>query len=98
MLVAQSVAHGRQLHRRHRVEEAGRQTAKTAIAQTRVRLLVKDLPPLAAVKTPPDHRIEHEVQNVVAERAADEKLDRNVVDPLWILVRVGLVRLQPTLR
>ena len=98
MLVAQSVAHRRQLHRRHRVEEARRQTAKTAIAQTRVRLLVKDLPPLAALKTPPDDRIEHEVQDVIAERAADEKLDRDIVDPLWILARVGLVRLKPTLR
>jgi hypothetical protein len=58
---------------------------------------VKDLPPLAAVKTPPDDRIEHEFQDVIAERAADEKLDRDIVDPLWILARVGLVGLKPTI-
>ncbi len=79
-------------------EETGRQTPEAAIAEARVRLLVKDLPPLTVVKTPPDYRIEHEVQDVIAERAADQELDRNIIDPLWILARVGLVGLQPTLR
>ena len=94
MLVAQSIAHRRQLHRRHRVKEAGRQPAEAAIAQPGVGLLVKDLPPFAAVaaETLLDDRIEHEVHDIVAERTADEKLDREIVDPLRILARVGLVR------
>jgi len=48
MLVAQSVAHRRQLHRGHRVEEARGQTAEAAVAQTRIGLLVKHLPPTRA--------------------------------------------------
>ncbi len=78
-------------------EETGRQTPEAAIAQTRVGLLVKDRPPLVTVlvESLPDHGIEHEVHDVVAERAADEKLDRDVIDPLRVLARVGLVRSQP---
>ena len=49
MLVAQPVTHRGQLHRGHRVEEAGRQTPEAAVAQPGVGLLVKDLPPFAAV-------------------------------------------------
>ena len=81
-------------------EEAGRQTAKAAVAQARVGLLVKNLPPLVAVliESPLDHGIEHEIHHVVAERAADQKLDRDVVDPLRILARVSLVGAQPTIR
>ena len=78
-------------------EEAGRQTAEPAVAQTCVGLLVKNFPPLVSVLVEglPDHRIEHEVHDVVAERAADEKLDRDVVDPLRILACIGFVRAQP---
>ena len=81
-------------------EEAGRQTAEAAIAQARVGLLVQDLPPLATVlaEAPLDQRIEHEVHDIVGERAADEKLDREIVDPLRILARVGLVGAQPAVR
>ena len=100
VLIAQAIAHRRQLHRGHRVEEAGGETTETAIAQAGVRLLVKDLPPLAAVafETRSDDRIEQEVHHVVAERTADEKLDRDVIDPLRVLARIGLVGAQPTVR
>ena len=79
------------------VKEAGRQTTEAAVAKTRVGLLVEDLPPLATVaaKTPLDYGIEHEVHDIVAERAADEELDREIVDPLRIVARVGLVGAQP---
>ena len=41
VLVAQAVAHGRELHRGHRVEEAGRQPAESAVAQAGVGLLLR---------------------------------------------------------
>ena len=48
VFVSQAVAHGRQLHGRHRVQEAGRQSAEPAIAQRRVRLLLEQLDPVDA--------------------------------------------------
>ncbi len=97
VLVAQSIAHRGQLHRRHRVEEAGGETTETAIAQSRVGLLVKDLPALTAVcaETRPHYGIEQEVHHIVAKRTADEKLDRDLIDALRILARIGLVGAQP---
>ncbi len=100
VLIAQAIAHRRQLHRGHGVEEAGGETTQTAIAQASVRLLVEDLPPLASVafETRSDDRIEQQIHDVVAERPADEKLDRDVINSLRILVRVGLVGAQPSVR
>ena len=100
VLIAQAIAHRRQLHGGHRVEEAGGQTTQTAIAQARVRLLVEDLPPLAAIafETRPDDGIEQQIHHVVAERTADEKLDRDVINPLRVLARIGLIGAQPSVR
>ena len=98
VLIAQAIAHRGQLHRGHRVEETGGETAETAIAQASVRLLVEDLPPLAAIafETRSDDRIEQEIHDIVAKRTADKKLDRDVIDPLRILARIGLMGAQPT--
>ena len=41
VFVPQAVTHRRQLHRRHRVEEAGRQPAEAAIAEAGVRFLLE---------------------------------------------------------
>ena len=46
VFVAQAVAHGRQLQRGHRVEEAGRQAAEPAVAQAGVGLLLEQLEPV----------------------------------------------------
>ena len=46
VLVAQPVAHGRELQRRHRVEEAGRQPPEPAVAQAGVGLLLEQLEPV----------------------------------------------------
>ena len=98
VLVAQPVAHRRQLQRRHRIEIAGGEPAQAAVAQACIRLLVEDLHPAPAVLVEGalDYRIEHEIEDVVGERAADEELDRQIVDALRVLARVGLVGAQPT--
>ncbi len=61
---------------------------------------MKDFPPLSAVgaKAWANHGIEQEVHDIVAERTADQKLDRDVVDPLRVLAGVGLVGAQPAVR
>ena len=46
VLVAQAVAHGRELHRRHRVEEARGQAPEPAVAQARVGFLLQELEPV----------------------------------------------------
>jgi hypothetical protein len=97
VLVTQAIADRRQLHRRHRIQEAGGQAPQPAIAESRVGLLMEDLPPLAAVfaETPLDLGVEHEIHDVVAERAPNKELDRKIVDPLRVLARVSVIRLQP---
>ena len=61
---------------------------------------MEDLPPLAAIafETRPDNGIEQKVHHIVAERTADEKLDRDIIDPLRILARIRLMSAQPTVR
>ena len=46
VFIAQAVAHGRELHRGHGIEEAGRQAPEPAITQTRVGLLFEQLEPI----------------------------------------------------
>ena len=61
---------------------------------------MEDFPPLAAIgaKTWPDDGIEQEVHHVIGKRTANEKLDRNIVNPLRVLTRIGFIRAQPTIR
>ena len=98
VLVAQTITRRRQRHGRHRIEEAGRQPPETPVAEARVRLLVQKLHPLAAVliESLAHHRIEDEIEDVVGERAADQKLNRDVIDPLRVLAFVSLVGPKPT--
>ena len=99
VLVAQPVAHGRQLHRRHRVEEAGREPPEAAVAEAGVGLLLEEAEPVEVVLRDdlPRDRIEQQVHDVVGERAADQELHRQVVDPLRVLALVGLLGAYPSL-
>ena len=45
-----------------------------------------------------DQRIEREIHDVVGERAADEELNRHIIDPLGIEARVCLIRAEPAIR
>ena len=100
VFVTQPVAHGRELHRGHRVEEAGRQAPEPAVAQARVGLLFEQAEPIEVLLLDglPGERIEQEVRDVVGQRAADEKLHREIVDALGVLALVGVLREHPALR
>jgi hypothetical protein len=100
VFVAQPVAHGRQLQRRHRIEKAGGKPAQTAIAQAGIGLGFDNGRPVELLlgHELTHDRIEAQVEQVVAERAADQELHRQVVDSLGILPRIGLFRAMPTLR
>jgi hypothetical protein len=96
----QPVAHGRKLHRRHRVEKARRQASEPPIAEAGVRFLLEKAEP---VETPAPRgfvhdRIEQKVRDVVGQRAADEELHGQVVDALGVLSFVGLLGAHPALR
>ena len=43
-------------------------------------------------------RIEQQIRDIVCERAADEKLHREIVDALWVFAFVGAFRADPALR
>ena len=99
VLVAEPVAHGGQLHRRHRVEEAGREPPEAAVAEAGVGLLLEEAEPVEVLLRDDllRDRIEQQVHDVVRERAADQELHRQVVDALRVLALVGLLGAHPSL-
>ena len=94
VLVAQARAHSRDAERRHRVEEAGRQPAEAAVAEAGVGLLFGDLQRVDAECRAElaDDGIEHQVGDVVGQRAAHQELERHVIDALGVPFAVGLLR------
>ena len=100
VLVAQAIASSGELHGGHRIEETCRQPAEAAVTQARIGFLLEQLQPVDVFIL--NHllrdRIEHEVGNVVGQRTANEKLEREVVDALGILLFVGSLGLHPALR
>jgi hypothetical protein len=44
------------------------------------------------------HRVEHEIHNVVGKRAANQELDRDVIDPFRIIAFIRLIGPDPPLR
>ena len=99
VLVAQSITHRRQLHRRHRIEKARREPPEPAIAETGIGLLLEQAQPIEApaIGCTLDERIEQQVGDVVGERPADQKLHRQIIDPLRIGPPVGAFGQDPTL-
>ncbi len=100
VLVAEPVAHGGQLHGRHRVEEAGREPPEAAVAEPGVGLLLDEPEPVEPFLRHdlPGDRVEQQVHDVVRERAADQELHRQVVDALRVLALVRLLGADPPLR
>ena len=83
------------LQRGQRVDEAGRQPAEAAVAEPGVRLLLeraRSSPTAGRSTASPHERLEPQVDDVVGQRAADQELHRQVVDPLRVLALVGLPR------
>jgi hypothetical protein len=99
VFVAQAIPHGRDLHRGHRIEEAGGQAPETSVAEPCVGLLLQELEPveLPLLGRLSRQVIEKEVGDVVGERATDEEFHREVVDALRDLALVGLLRAHPSL-
>ena len=78
VLVPQTVADGRVLQRRERVDEAGREPTESAVAEPGIRLLLDhcvEIPTLLLQGTAYD-RVRTEIHHVVAQRAAEKKLHR----------------------
>src|SRR5437762_843712 len=100
VFVAQAVAHGGNLHRRHRIEEARRQAPEAAVTQARIGFLLQQLEPIEVLLLDGVFRevIKKKVRNIVGERAADEKFHREIINPLWILALIGFFRIHPSLR
>ena len=82
--VADAVAVGRDADRRHAFHEAGGETAETAIAEGGVGFERLDRVEVdaEAAKRLGDRLDQAEIGHRVAEKAADQELDRQVVDPL----------------
>ena len=100
VFVTQPVAHGRELHRRHRIEKAGRQATEPAVSQPGVGFLFDEAEPVE-VASGGDllHKgIEQKIGDIVGERSPDQKLHRQIIDPLRVLPVIGAVGQNPALR
>ena len=82
--VADTVAIGRDLDRRHRLEEARRQPAEAAIAQRRIRLEIDQVTEVdVEILQRFPHRLHHpDIAHRIAHQATDEELEAEVIDPL----------------
>ena len=78
VFVTQPVAHGGELHRRHRVEKAGGQASEPAIAQPGIGFLFEQGEPIEVVAGGNflDEGIEQKVGDIVGQRPPDQKFHR----------------------
>ena len=100
VFVTQPIAHGRELHRRHRVEKTSRQAAEPAVSQTGIGFLFDEAEPVEVLLLGDllHERIEQQIGDIVGERAPDQKFHRQIVDPLRVLPVIGAVGQHPALR
>ena len=87
VLVANAVAVRGEAHGRHGVEEAGGETAETAVAERGIGLVGEEraVVDAEALDDGPQPFIEPEVGDGILEQPADEEFHREVVDPLAVL-------------
>ncbi len=97
VLVADAVAHHRQLQGGATIEEAGRQPAEAAVAETGVVLVVDQLFQFQA--QPAQHRLgslaQAEIEQRVVERATHQEFQRQVVGVFGALLLVGIAGVLP---
>ncbi len=99
--IAQAIAHRRNLQRGQRIDEAGRKPTQSAVAQAGVRLRFDDfLPVLPRIRLQvvADEFLDSQIDDVVDQRAADQELHRQVVNPLGVLLVVSLFALTASAR
>ena len=97
VLVADAIAEGRAVQRGERLHETGRQPPQAAIAKRRVGLILQDH---LLVQAQQGQRLAHlrlqfQVDDRIAQDAADQELHRQVIDPLGALVAGGADRVDP---
>src|SRR5262249_24930807 len=84
VFVSQAVTGRRQLHGSHGIEETSRETPQAAVTKPGVRFLLYELLPVDTffLYRLLYQRIEQKINDVVAQRAPDEKFHREVVNAL----------------
>ena len=99
VVVAEAVAHAREVERTHRVEEARGEAPKSAVSEPGVHLEVAQGVPVDAVllQRLGTLAVELEVHDIVAEEAADEEFKGQIVDAALVLRVVALLRVDPPL-
>ncbi len=99
VVVADPVADRRILQRRERIEKAGGEAAKTAVAESRIvfflRHALEVVPELGQRFTCFLHQVAVEAGEAVDERAAEQVLDRQVTDALDARLRNAALGGQP---
>ena len=99
VLVADAVAEAGQPQRRHRIEKAGGEPAEAAVAQRRIRFERVQLVEIEAQSAQrlAAHVVQTERDQRIRERAPRQKLHRQVVDALGVLLVVAAHGVHPAL-
>ena len=99
VFVADAVAVARQFKRRHRVEEAGGEAPKPAVAETGIELDFVDFLNVLSefVERFLEFLAQPEIQYRIAEGASDQEFERQVVNPLGVRAVVRLHGRHPAL-
>ena len=99
VLIAQAVAHRRKLQRCHRIQKTGRQSPQPAIPEPRVRLLLQDAQPIQSsfFSRSCDAWFLPQIGDVVCERPPQQKLHREVINPLRVFLLIHFFRTQPAM-
>jgi hypothetical protein len=97
-VVADTVADGRQLQRRERIHEAGREPAEASVAEAGIAFALQDLAELEPVVSRQlDRRfMEVHVHETEAEAAAGQELRRQIADPFDVAGEVRPLRREPS--
>ncbi len=97
VLITDTVPVGRNLQGGDGIHEAGGQPSETAIAESGIFLLFPDL--LERIAKPLDRLLhflpQTKIDDGIAERPANQKLERQVIDPFLFLGVIGLLGFNP---
>ena len=97
VMIAQPIAHRRNLHGRQRIDEARGETPEATVAQASIRFLLRQLQQVQALTLDDvlHDRLDQQIGQIIGERPSEQELHRQVVHLLRIFLIVGSASQQP---
>ena len=99
VVITQAIAHTGKIKRRHRIEITSSKPSKSAVSQPGVHLVIAQVVPVDSVflKSFPTELVGLQVDDIVTQKPSHQKLEREIVDALGVLLQIHFLRVDPTL-